>query len=309
METLPPEVPRGAWLDTARRVAPTPLPDTGTAELTRLGLAEEDVAEAGERFAEIAADPALRWIAERFATALTADAGRIAQPPPWDEPRRDWPVLPTSLGPAARWVYVPGFALAADRVRAAHRDRGIPAEVSDASLADLGRQMAIHRRVFGTSGLETHGWLTQIWGGGIVDVGRLQGEWLAAETVGLHIPETGPLRPAEVDASLARIRADWGTWFGERPRRAVCSSWLLDPQLAEWLPASSNIVGFQRRFTLRPGGSVDDQGPLYFVFRRRGLPVPDGLAELPRDTVLQRAVADHLAAGRHWLMRTGELPL
>jgi hypothetical protein len=34
----------------------------------------------------------------------------------------------------------------------------------------------------------------------------------------------------------------------EKYRLAVCHSWLLDPQLAEYLPTDSNIIQFQRRF-------------------------------------------------------------
>ena len=37
---------------------------------------------------------------------------------------------------------------------------------------------------------------------------------------------------------------------GEAPRYLVCSSWLLDPELTERLPVHSNIVAFQRRFSV-----------------------------------------------------------
>ena len=143
-----------------------------------------------------------------------------------------------------------------------------------------------------------------IWDGGIVDVGRLQGEWMDERTVGLHIPESGPLDDAAVEASLERLRTEWPGWFGSRPERAECASWLLDPQLARMLPPTSNIVRFQRRFTLVDGGSVDDDEPLYFVFRRRGVELPAGLSDLPRETSLQRAIVDHLA-GRWSLARSG----
>ena len=128
-------------------------------------------------------------------------------------------------------------------------------------------------------------------------------------TVGLHIPESGPLDDAAVGESLDRLRTEWPRWFGSRPERAECGSWLLDPQFAEVLPASSNIVRFQRRFTLDQGAQIDDAEVLYFVFRRRDVSLPAGLADLPRETSLQRAIVDHLAAAGHWTVRRGWLAL
>ena len=44
---------------------------------------------------------------------------------------------------------------------------------------------------------------------------------------------------------------------------------------------------------------------LRFVFRSLTTP----LDQLPRRTVLQRAVVDHLTAGRHWYWRRGHFPI
>jgi hypothetical protein len=279
------------------------------AQLVELGLSPDDVAELPGRLIEVNHDPSLRWIAARFVTAMKREAGRIELPSPYRDSRRAWPVLPLSLGRAARCVYLPGLLATADRVGAGLRARGIPEESVRATLADLGRQMSIHRRTFGGIGLETHWWTMLIWSGALVDLGRLQGERIDDRTVSVHIPESGPFTPDAIDASLDRIRADWGRWFGAEPERVECESWLLDPRLAELLPTTSNIVQFQQRFTLYDGGFIDDQGPLYFVFRRRDVPLPDGLADLPRDTGLQRAILDQLAVGGHWTVRKGWLPL
>jgi hypothetical protein len=48
-----------------------------------------------------------------------------------------------------------------------------------------------------------------------------------------------------------------------------------------------------------------DRTPIRFVFGDPELPVET----LPRRTRLERAIADHLLAGRHWYMGTGVLPL
>ena len=88
---------------------------------------------------------------------------------------------------------------------------------------------------------------------------------------------------------------------------------MLDPQLAEYLPATSRIVAFQRRFTLydeapepvTDGRTAGDRSVLTFVFRQPGVT----LDELPQDTTLRRAAVAHLRAGRHWAQRSGWLTL
>ncbi|GAA4533479.1 acyltransferase domain-containing protein [Amycolatopsis samaneae] len=313
MIQLAPEVPRNAWFDAARELAPTPLAIPAGSAFQRLttllGVHEQDAAALPGLLAEVAENPSLRWIAERFTTALRQDIGGLGLPSALTEPSRSWPLLPPSMGPAARSVYVPGFLATVPLVEELHRTRGIPAETSRATLADFGRHLEIHRRVHGIVGLDTHWWLMLGWSGGLVDLGRVQGEWLDPATVSLHIPESGPLAPEAVDASLDRLRREWPGWFGTRPERAECESWLLDPALGELLPESSNIVRFQRRFSLYDGGYVDDQNPLSFVFRRGHVPLPEGLAGLPRETRLQRAIVDRLLEGAHWTVRKGYLDL
>jgi hypothetical protein len=213
-------------------------------------------------------------------------------------------------------------------VLAYHRTRGIPADVSRRTLADLGRQMAVHRRRYGTGGLVTPDWLSLHFRGELYQLGRLQFERArlgsrtsaavraegrpAAEgdaCLSLHIPDfCGPLTPDAVDRSLARAGGFFARYFPEHDARiATCHSWLLDPQLAGYLPADSNIIRFQSRFRpARPGESqetaeVSDRDPVGFVFGDPELP-PHAL---PRRTTLERAVGDHLRAGRHWHMGHG----
>ena len=87
----------------------------------------------------------------------------------------------------------------APEVAAWHAGRGVPADISAATLTDLGQQVWVHRLTFGTFGLHTHGWLTIAWSGALYWLGRLQFN-LQPETDGwvlsTHIPRTGPLTPA-----------------------------------------------------------------------------------------------------------------
>lgn len=313
MDQLPAGVPRGPWLRRAQQLEPADLVLPSRADLTAalatLGVDGEDAEELPRLFDEVAAHPLLRWIAQRFLAALRAEAGSLALRASFKDATQAWPLLALSVSPAARCVYLPGFIATAQQVRTAHAARGIPNDTSQATLAEFGRQLRLHRQTYGCVGVEAHPWLMLVWSGGLVDLGRLQGEYVDERTVGLHIPETGPLSPAAVDTSLDRIRREWGNWFEATPARAECESWLLDPALANALPATSNIVGFQQRFTLGEQARVGDDDALYFVFHHRQLPIPSGLTELPRETSLQRAIIDRLADGGHWTVRQGWLAL
>jgi hypothetical protein len=115
--------------------------------------------------------------------------------------------------------------------------------------------------------------------------------------LGLHVPASGRLTPQECDESLNRIRSAAPKMFpGEPLRIATCTSWMLDEQLAEYLPPDSNILAFQRRFHMVPGALDNDDAIQRFVSGHRG-------------TTLERAVAQHLGTGRHWRLRTGWLQL
>jgi hypothetical protein len=123
----------------------------------------------------------------------------------------------------------------------------------------------------------------------------------------VHIPDAGPLAPAACDESFAWAREFFPRHFpSEAHRVARCRSWLLDPQLAEYLDPHSNIVRFQRRFELSEDVRDGSDDILWFVFRRRG---DVDLEALPQRTTLERAVVTHLRAGRSWHERSGTVEL
>lgn len=295
-------------------VEPVVLPGPGElpAVLARLGAPDEDIPAVIASIPATTGDPALWWLLERCVTWVRTRLGTH------DEPSPEWPDLPAAAGPARRFFFVHAF-LAALPVTLDHEQaHGIDPDVSWATLSDLGTKMAMYRRAHGTGGLEKQDWLTLHLRGAIHALGRLQfavtdltpalrlPSGAPAVGLGIHIPETGPLHPAAVDASLARAAAFCAAHV-ETPvgDLAVCTSWLLDPRLAEHLPPTANIVAFQRRFTLTADVHPGDADILEFVTGR-----PDrALADIPRATTLERAIADHLGAGGHWELRTGWLRL
>ncbi|WP_108252810.1 acyltransferase domain-containing protein [Planctomonas deserti] len=226
---------------------------------------------------------------------------------PLDEPTKD----------ELTWLHA--FLLFTPTLVEWHRARGIPEDVTRDTLADVGRHVAISRRVTGEFGLQTWRWLTHHLTARIFALGRLQfalqrtkvayagafeeGDWVLA----LHIPESGPLRPDLVDESLSLASGFFAEHFPDKPVTvATCDSWMLDPYLVERMPAETNVGSFIRRFT--PLGVTKDAPAeaLYFVFRTRDL---SRVPELPRETSLQRAVLERADRGETWQLAWGYLDL
>ncbi|MFY1699831.1 MULTISPECIES: acyltransferase domain-containing protein [unclassified Solwaraspora] len=285
--------------------APPPARADAAAVLDRLTVRPDDAAEIMAGWPDLDSSlwtDELRWLLDRSTALVRADLGGYGWLPPGPE-------LPRERGPAWRHLYVYAYLAMVDVVRAYHRDHGIADDLSWATLADLGRNLALDRRMHGEGWPVMQAWLTLHARGGLYELGRLQHQ-RGDTAIDLHVPDAGPLTPAAVDTSLDAARAFFPRHFpDERYTAFACGSWLLDPQLREYLPADSNIVRFQRRFELEP--YVESDGPdadveiLRFVFRTLATP----LDALPRRTLLQRAVIDHLTAGRHWQWRRGQFPI
>ncbi|RCV49610.1 acyltransferase domain-containing protein [Marinitenerispora sediminis] len=318
----------GPWLEGLAGVpvadAGIPLPGPAGAEaaLAPFALEERDRAELLGLWPRPHGDPELWWLLERMYGVVVADLGS----PAW----REWPSLMDAEDPRVRCAPVFAFAAATPLLRAQHARNGVPDEVTAATLADVGRHIAKTRVMFGRSGLEVAGWIALHYRDGLYELGRLQYERAVLEPRGavawygpeearrfgpelapgqpvlrLHIPQTGPLAPDAVEDSLARARGFFADRFGTDYPVATCTSWLLDPQLADHLPETSNIVRFQRRFTLLEDGPVGDADVFRFVFQRPVV-APD---EVPGRTRLERAIVGHLRNGGHWRVRTGWLRL
>jgi len=255
----------------------------------------------------------LRWlnVPEQTAQAILASA----TPDQWRVVQPTYAALLHDLGsleltarlpdrPDAPYFYVYAFLAVLPHLRKWHDDRGIPEDISRATLSDLAAKLAEQNG----AALTKQVWLSRHFRGSLYRLGRLQFDRVVLNdgepVLEVHIPGDGPLTPAACDESFAAARPFFAEHFPEEHYdRATCSSWLLDPQLADYLPADSNILHFQRRFTLLCQGDPGDDEIQEFIFGRH----PE--SPLPRQTTLQRALADHLAVGNHWHHALGSLRL
>jgi hypothetical protein len=237
-----------------------------------------------------------------------------------------WPVVPVES--TAVGMFAGAWALLASvpRLIEVHARRGVPESVTRATVSALGGVMSTHRHIFGRAGVG----LIPLWSpplrfrGTDFEIGRHAftraqlgiGDGVSGHVLMMHIPPIGPLDARASEESVAEATRLFERCYPEEPVAAfVCHSWLLDPKLAEYLSADSNIVRFQRRFDLLPLLPMKDPSEGDREMMRLGLhlSVPDGplaaddLARVPQETSLQRAFVARLRSGEHWQLRTGIL--
>lgn len=229
-----------------------------------------------------------------------------------------WPPVPDNGGVRLRHVYIWALVAAVPFVRRFHAGRGIPDDASWRALSTLGVAVKGSASIFGRSGILFGLWVPPLAFRGVhYPLGRLSFDIGGApETRGqsvdlfVHVPAGDRLNPAACDQSFADALAFMHNHFPERAvSRFKCRSWLLDPQLAEYLPATSNILSFQRRFELAANTVADvaDHELLEYVFNlsHTGKIGDTVLDKLPQNSQLQRAYVQHLRSGRHWHARSG----
>jgi hypothetical protein len=108
----------------------------------------------------------------------------------------------------------------------------------------------------------------------------------------IHVPGGSPLAH-DLCKSFEQATEFFQRHFPERPYVCFCcDSWVLNSQLQEFLPPTSNMVRFQREMYLLPYVTHDPQLVEHIL---GGMPQDSGYA--PRDTALQRALLDHIARG------------
>jgi hypothetical protein len=251
-------------------------------------------------------------LVERIARSLLPHIGMT-------DPLPETPPLTGGSDPFLRYCYVYVFAAMIPALREWYEARGIDPGILRGTLVDLGRQMVHNRRRLGYGGLHLNvDWLRLHFTGRLFQFGRLQfergklgnttGKEVAAGGVdvgagdpvlAVHIPDyCGPFDPAACDASFARARTFFPQHFPEERYTVVtCHSWLLDRQLKDYLPESSNILAFQRRFTINHR-DIAPQDEMFFEFVF-GAKISE-IDRLPRETTLQRALIDHVRKGGHW---------
>lgn len=283
--------------------------------LRYLEIPDEDIPDVVRLVPSPDSDPDMWWLLERSVHSLVRHMGTVTRPP-------RFATLRNSNDPRYRFFFLHVFVAMLPHTLGYFRERGIADEVAQATLADLGRNVRVHRKRTGMGGLGVSWWLMLHFRGMIYQLGRLQFErarlgegvadqasamgvsWHAGDhALSIHLPDfCGPMTPEACDASIAEAHTFFNTYFPDEPVVAgICNSWLLDPQLRSYLRPESNICRFQERFQLLPGGHNANQSIVQFVFGATTVDVES----LPQRSSLERGIVDHLRAGKNWEGRTG----
>ncbi len=300
-----------AWLDQIAGSDPADelvLPDDASADsiLLNFGVGEQDRGSCLAGRPDPERHPVLWWVLRHAYRELVTKMGRNLAGGSYS----GWPSLPDSWGTVGQQLYVWVFLALVPDVQHFYRERGIPSDVSHSSLSTLGEEVSTWRQISGHPGINGTWMLPLIFQGASYRLGRHMFDRYGS-SLNVHIPAGESLDPAVSQASF-----EWAREFFPRhfPEDAIetfgCHSWLLDDQWAEYLPATSNIIQFQRRFTVDPDepGEPSDNDILQFVFHRESdgpTPSSELLSSLPQDTTLQRAYVSHLRNGGHWWTRNG----
>lgn len=182
--------------------------------------------------------------------------------------------------------------------------RGIDDSIYYDTFSDLAIWCLACKEQFGEYGLQEFRWFKEHLRLRLFRLGRLQFHpyTLKSDVVvagkrtyenqivlNVHIPAGEPLAPDKVEASFELARR----FFRGVEPVFVCHSWMLEPELRHVLKADSNILQFQRHFTvykLNPDSRQAEER----IFRK----VCADYAEYPESTALQRSAKGYLLSGR-----------
>ena len=122
----------------------------------------------------------------------------------------------------------------------------------------------------------------------------------------VHIPSSGRLTEDAVLDSLRRAYKffDKTEYMHDGILICQCSSWLLYPGLEETLPEDSNVVRFGRDFEITQSRDDPEFGDCWRVFNKNW---DHDASALPRETTMQRCIADRLASGKNMGSAVGVL--
>ncbi|MBQ7119080.1 MAG: DUF5596 domain-containing protein [Oscillospiraceae bacterium] len=109
----------------------------------------------------------------------------------------------------------------------------------------------------------------------------------------VHIPRNTGLREEDAESSYAAAREFFKKYYGMEKCIFICQSWLLHPWMQDFMKEESNIIKFQKKYSLV---QVETN---YEVARNWIFPHCEGkgLDELPCDTSLRRKAIEYMKKG------------
>lgn len=121
--------------------------------------------------------------------------------------------------------------------------------------------------------------------------------------IAVHIPSDADMGTDSIQASLSAFYAFRETYYTDwKDVRLTCNSWMLMPELQDFLGMNSKIVAFQRLFQI---DSIDREADWYMQWIYPGYDVADD--KLPEKTLLQKELKKYLLDGKKFGVAKGHL--
>lgn len=178
-----------------------------------------------------------------------------------------------------------------------YRQLGLSDEIYYHTMGCFSRFVGEHLESYGRYGFDRGFWTVRQVSCRLFRIGELEYELIRQDgrpVISLHIPTDVQLRVPLLRQSWEQAREVLSRAFPEYADAPMyCSSWLLSPALHELLPPGSNILAFQRSFSITPL-PTPSTGVILWVFKNPKLP-PE---QYPENTTLQRNLKAHLLAGK-----------
>jgi hypothetical protein len=137
-------------------------------------------------------------------------------------------------------------------------------------------------------------------------IGALEYEFVDEneKEIAMHIPSDADMCVEAIKGSLAEFYKFRNQYFPEwEGVKLTCDSWMIMPELKMFMGDNSNIVQFQRLFTIE---KIDRDATWYMGWIFPGYEIVDD--KLPENTTLQRELKRFLLAGNRFGIAKGYIP-
>lgn len=195
-----------------------------------------------------------------------------------------------------------------------YRQLGIPEHVIRDCQQDLRIWSDAYRAESGLPGIKEWRWNGFSVRGEVIRLGRLQFQpKTLSKEIGmypagtpmleLHIPAEEPLCPDSVAESLRQAPAFFKTYYNQEFALYHCHSWLVSPELPDFLPEQSRVLQFMRRFNVYGVSEFRQAEERVFGY------ISEDISKYPENTSLQRSLKQYLLSGKTVGMGYGFIPI
>lgn len=183
--------------------------------------------------------------------------------------------------------------------------RGIPDDIFIATMKFCTRYLREHDKHFGEYKFKEAWWFPRQISLCEYRIGALEYEFVDGEEreIAIHIPADADMRKESVARSLEEFEQFKKRYYPQWENVSMtCDTWMLMPELKEFLGEDSNIIAFQDLFEI---DIVNHDATWYrnWIFPGAGSVDTD----LPEDTTLQRSLKKYLLAGNKFGVAKGHL--